>query len=73
VGARVSGCWGEHLRRGAPPEDEAGRTVSCARRRLPRKALIKLDVGLGLFAEVPVWLALARAYRSRRAVRVPQR
>jgi hypothetical protein len=29
VGARVSGCWGEHLRRSAPLADERGCTVSC--------------------------------------------
>ena len=27
LGARVSGCWGERLRRNAPPGDERGCTV----------------------------------------------
>jgi hypothetical protein len=40
--------------------DERGCTVYCERRRLPRDALIKLDVGLGLFEEVPVRQRLGR-------------
>ena len=50
----ISGCWGEHLRRSARPGDERGCTVSCERRRLPRDALLKLDVLLRLAEEVPV-------------------
>jgi len=45
---------GSHLRRSVAPGDERGCTVSCERRRLARNALIKLEVGLGLFEKVPV-------------------
>jgi hypothetical protein len=51
--ARFTGYWGEHLRRSAPQRDERSCTVSRERRRLPGDALIELDVGLGLFEEVP--------------------
>ena len=60
AGARVVGCWGVHLRGRAPRGDEESRTVSCERRRLPRNALIKLEVGLGLLEEVPVRRRLGR-------------
>jgi len=60
AGARVVGCWGSQLRCGVPPGDEESRTVSCERRRLPRNALIKLEVGLGLLEEVPVRRRLGR-------------
>ena len=59
AGASVAGCGGSHRRRSAAPGDERGCTVSCERRRLPHDALIKLEVELRLFEEVPVRHRLA--------------
>ena len=57
--ARVPGSWSEPLRRSALPGDESGCAVAGReRRRPPGKALVKLEVRLRLFEEVPVrdWL-----------------
>jgi hypothetical protein len=49
------GCCGEHVRRSVPPGAKGATPFSAGEtRRLPGVALIKREVGLGLFEEVPV-------------------
>jgi hypothetical protein len=71
VGVRVSGCWGEHLRRSAPLADERGCSVSCgietaATTQCADQTRSRTRAVGGGSSRVPT-----RVYRPRRAGRVP--